>query len=450
MTTPRVSFRSWSLRFTDQTVDALRDVSLKLERGERVLVTGPSGGGKSTLVRAIAGLIDPVTVSESGVRSRSPESVAYVGQEPDEQILFPTIREEVAFVAETAVDSLDLVDARVTDALARAGVTNHPDTPTARLSGGEKQRVALATAMAARAGLIVLDEPTASLDEQSMAVVRESVTRVIRETSATLVLVEHHIELWKELATRMIVVADGRIVMDGPIDDLLETRHDELVDLGVWVPGRARTMSPLTVAPSAPLRLVARELVSTRRNGAPHIRIPSLSLRAGEAVAIVGANGSGKTATLRTLGGLVTPVAGVVEFSGAAQPPHQLSARVLARLAASVLQNPAYGFGNGTVADEAPALERAAVGLTASADRHPQSLSGGERRRLALAAALSREPDILFLDEPTFGQDARSWCTLRQRLRDYLAEGGSIVFASHDRLLVDSLANRVITIGSGE
>ena len=117
------------------------------------------------------------------------------------------------------------------------------------------------------------------------------------------------------------------------------------------------------------------------------------------------------------------------------------------KLASSVLQNPSYGFGNGTVGDEAPAHERAAVGLRGMDRRHPQSLSGGERRRLAIAAALSREPRILLLDEPSFGQDAHSWHDLLDRLRDYLDAGGSIVLASHDQLLVRSLAHRVIHLG---
>lgn len=433
--------------FNGADAEVLRGITLTIRAGERVLITGPSGGGKSTLVRAIAGLMDESAVSEFGKRTSRAQSVAYVGQEPDEQILFPTIREEVAFVAETAVADAAEADGRIREALDAAGVTNPIGTHTATLSGGEKQRVAIATAMAARPDLLVLDEPTASLDGISMETVRDAVHRVIDDSASALVIVEHRIKLWRKLVDRIIVVADGRIALDGPLDEVLITQRSALVALGVWVPGHSRATKPNSRQRGAKTVMSTRKLVVRRAEGARAFRIPALNLREGEAVAITGLNGAGKTTALRVLGGLLAPVSGVVDYPELDTQPHNLSSRNLVAVVSSVIQNPSYGFGNRTVADEAPAHERAAVGLRGMDRRHPQSLSGGERRRLAIATALARNPKILLLDEPSFGQDAHSWHDLLDRLRDFLDAGGAIVLASHDQLLVRSLAHRVIHLG---
>jgi energy-coupling factor transport system ATP-binding protein len=262
-----------------------------------------------------------------------------------------------------------------------------------------------------------------------------------------LIIVEHRIKLWRKLVDRIIVIADGRIALDGPLDEVLTTQRGALVALGVWVPGHSRATKPNTRQRGAQTVLSTRKLVVRRAEGAKSFRLPALNLREGEAVAITGLNGAGKTTALRVLGGLIAPHGGTVEYADQGIEPYRLPARTLVTFASSVLQNPSYGFGNGTVGDEAPAHERAAVGLRGMDRRHPQSLSGGERRRLAIAAALSRAPRILLLDEPSFGQDAHSWHDLLDRLRDYLDEGGSIVLASHDQLLVRSLAHRVIHLG---
>ena len=446
MTDGFIEFAEWSLTLPGSSEPILTDISLRIREGERVLITGPSGGGKSSLIRAIAGLHDESVCVTTGSLTRPKGAIGFVGQEPDEQILFPTIGEEVEFVAETTVSTPDKVRRRVGAALRATGISQSRRHPTASLAGGEKQRLALASALAGEPSFIVLDEPTASLDSVSTAVVVDAVTRVLESREATVVLVEHHIDVWRAVVDRIVVVANGRIVADGPIETVLTKQRSSLIAVGVWVPGHHELPTPTTPKHNAQPVLETKGLVTARSARARRVRVPDLTIHEGEVVALVGANGSGKSTVLRALGGLLDPTKGSVTYVGVDRAPHRLAPAELVDAVSSVLQNPAYGFTSERVDDEAPPHERAAVGLSGFDVRHPQSLSGGERRRLALAAALARHPRILFLDEPTFGQDANSWLDLIERLRDFLAGRGTIVVATHDANLVAALAHRVINL----
>lgn len=441
-----IEFDNWSITLAGAESPALSDVSLRIREGERVLITGPSGGGKSTLLRAIAGLHDSVSTTQSGRLTRFAPTVGFVGQEPDEQILFPTIGEEIEFVAETTVATAAKVRRRVGEALKASGITQSRRHPTASLSGGEKQRLAIASALAGKPSVIVMDEPTASLDRSSTALVVNSVVHVAHERRVAVVLVEHHIDVWHDFVDRLIVVADGRVVADGAIDDVLTKKRTTLIALGVWVPSHVTIPKPTTPKHNAGLVLSTHSLSGRRVARGGRITVPDFELSEGEVVAFVGDNGSGKSTALRLVGGLLAPEKGSVRYSWAATP-HRLTPAQLSAEVSSVLQNPAYGFGSGRVNDEAPSHERAAVGLRGLDNRHPQSLSGGERRRLGLASALARHPRILFLDEPSFGQDANSWLDLIERLRDFLGGRGAIIVATHDDKFIEAMAHRVIRIG---
>jgi energy-coupling factor transport system ATP-binding protein len=310
-------------------------------------------------------------------------------------------------------------------------------------------------------GLMLLDEPTANLDPHGVAEVRDAVAAMLGAHETTLVVVEHRVEVWLPLVTRVIVLGDGGVIADGAPHAVLRERGGELAAGGVWVPGaRPAWPAPPAVAPGAPL-LSARDLAVARIKGRPVAAGIDLDVRAGGALAITGPNGAGKSTLGLTLAGLLAPARGVVaasdSLSGDAGPaPIRWSSRSLLTRIGTVFQDPEHQLLGRTVRDELevgpralgldPAasaarvdelLERLRLGRLAAAN--PYTLSGGEKRRLTVAAALATAPRVLVLDEPTFGQDARTWSelvALLARLRD---EGSAIVTITHDRDVVDAL-----------
>ncbi|MFZ4505826.1 MAG: ATP-binding cassette domain-containing protein, partial [Microbacteriaceae bacterium] len=301
MSKRHLQFSDWSLTFPESATPALVGITLTVKRGERILITGPSGGGKSTLIRAIARLHDPSTVVTTGEFTNNVVTVGFVGQEPDEQILFPTIGEEVAFVAETAVPTARKVRGRVTEALHAVGIQSKRSQLTARLSGGEKQRLAIATALAGDPDIIVLDEPTASLDNESVSLVHSAVNDAVADRDRTLVIVEHHIGVWRDTVDRLVVVAGGRVIADGPIDRILATKKSALIAVGVWVPDHEWSTVPTAPRKNANAVLSAHNLSVRPSRRGKRITVPDFTLYEGEVVALVGANGSGKSTALRLL-----------------------------------------------------------------------------------------------------------------------------------------------------
>lgn len=441
-------FTDWSWTYVGDDSSAVRNITLTINPGERVLIAGPSGGGKSTLLRAIAGLLSDDSGTSRGDMSGPTVRVGYVGQEPDEQILFPTVREDIAFVAETRVGSIAEVAQVVRGALDTVGASALIDRSTTALSGGEKQRVGVAAGVAADADLLVFDEPTASLDPDNSVIVRDAISAAAHERGAGLVIVEHRLELWQDHIDRVVVVVEGGIVSDLSIADHLAALRSGQGALSLWTsPRTAHRERPAPDTSGNPV-VSSRGLVTSRAADAPRVRVPDIAVYAGQCIALMGPNGVGKTATLRALAGVRAPIEGQIAYADFPQRPHRISGRRRARFAASVLQNPSYSFLHATVADEAPAHVLGSLGLSRLDARNPHTLSGGERRRLGMAIALGGQPSVIFLDEPTFGQDPQSWRDVVAVLDDYLSAGGAVVMVTHDHELVRALADDVIELGS--
>ena len=466
-----VTARGWGWRHATRSAWAVEGLDLRIEPGERVLLLGASGAGKSTLIHALAGVLGGDDEGEQagellidGVSAENARGrVGLVLQDPDSQVVLARVGDDVAFGCENLGVPRDEIWRRVSESLDAVGLDLPLGHPTSELSGGQKQRLALAGVLAMRPGLLLLDEPTANLDPDGVIEVRDAVARVLERTEATLVVIEHRVDVWWKLVDRVIVLAPGgTLLADGRPDEVLARVGAALAGSGVWVPGRT---------PEAPARshrvggslLSAEQLAIGRAPGRALRAGIDLDIAGGTCLAITGPNGAGKSTLGLTLAGLLRPAAGRVlapALAGGLPPePIRWRSRELVTRIGTVFQDPEHQFVAGTVRDElavgarAVALPRheadARIGgllerlrLTHLAGANPFTLSGGEKRRLSVATVLVTRPRLLVLDEPTFGQDARTWRELVVFLAELLDEGSGVVAITHDTDFVAALADR--------
>ena len=477
----RVCARDWGWRHAGRKNAALSGVDLDIAPGERVLVLGPSGSGKSTLMGGLAGLLGGAeegeatgTLTVDGVAPAEARGrVGLLMQDPEAQVVLARVGDDVAFGMENLGVPREEIWPRVEESLAAVGLSVPLDHSTTELSGGQKQRLALASILAMGPGLLLLDEPTANLDPSGVAEVRGAVEAVVERTGATMVVVEHRVDVWASLVDRVIVVADGAIAADGPLNEVLEQQGDALRERGIWLPGDdvAVEVGPAPeVAPASsgttPIARVA-DLTIGYDKAAPVRSGIDLTIERGVSTCIVGANGAGKSTFALTLAGLLPPLEGTVEVQtsdGTRGDPHEWSSKQLLGRMSMVFQEPEYQFLASTVAEELAIGPRAAgmtddeiaplvdehleaLGLTTLARANPMTLSGGEKRRLSVATALISAPELLILDEPTFGQDRGTWLGLVRLLRAALARGVTLVSITHDPAFVAAMGQRVVDLG---
>ncbi|MGN6612676.1 MAG: ABC transporter ATP-binding protein [Angustibacter sp.] len=450
-----LTWRPWGRR--DRVLD---QVDLRLEPGERIVLAGPSGAGKSTLLRALAGRLS----ADDGELAGEVHVDGVTGlllQDPSAAVVADRVGRDTAFGPENLALPRDDIWARVEDSLRRSAFPYAADRRTAALSGGEGQRLALAGALALRPGLLLLDEPAAMLDASNAARVREAVLAVAERSGCTLVVVEHRMGPWLDHVDRLVVLGcDGGVVADGRPDRVLAERADQLETAGLWVDD-APPLVPHVVAtghPGGPL-LVGREV--TARPGTGRGRGPTavvgpfdVDVSRGVVTTVTGRSGAGKSTALGVLAGLAATTSGELLADADWAPrrerrPHRWRSRELAQRVAWLPQAPEHALVARTVHDEVLATSRAlgrpaaaterraqalleTLGLAQLVDTDPHHLSGGEQRRLGLAAALVHGPDVLLLDEPTVGQDRRTWSAVLKTVLHSVDDGAAVALATHD------------------
>ncbi|MEW6717363.1 MAG: ATP-binding cassette domain-containing protein [Chloroflexota bacterium] len=467
-----IHVRNLIVSYGDQT--ALQGVSFDVSRGECLVVTGPSGCGKSTLVRALTGLIPQalhatldgkVEVAGLDVTScptaESAQRVGVVFQDPRTQLFHLRVADEVAFGLHNLGLPLEEIAPRVEWALEAVGLSDLYEHNPACLSGGQIQRLAIASALAMRPQVLVLDEPTASLDVPGTSSVIDALERLRAEYGLTIVLIEHRLAEIRRLADRVLVLDRGQVVVQGDFETVLGD-HELLHRYGL----RRPTEEPLTpwdelLVPDGRSHgdmqpLLEFQHLSAGYNGHAAVLDLNLKLYPGESVALVGDNGAGKTTLALVAAGLIRPMSGRVLFDNKARPRPGLDIALLFQNPAdqlftdSVDEEVAFGPRNYRCFDpEWHGQTLASADLLTLRDRRPVSLSMGQQQRTTLAACLSLRPRLVILDEPTLGQD---WQHLQQ-LMEFLArlnrQGTAILLITHDYKLVYRYTQRVILLDTG-
>jgi energy-coupling factor transport system ATP-binding protein len=467
-----IHIRDLNVHYGD--IPALQDISLQVAPGECLLVTGPSGCGKSTLGRVLGGLIPhaipaqltgQVEVAGLSLQSHSiPEIAQKVGmvfQRPASQLFHLHVEDEVAFGPRNLGLEEEEVSQRVEWALQTTGLVPLRQARPSQLSGGQKQCLAIAAALAMRPQVLVLDEPTASLDVPNTRRVIDTLTNLRAEHGVTIILIEHRLAEAAQLANRVVIMEAGRIVASGPPQDVFADRalRERL--------GLRRPTEEPSISWSSLIRrngsgqpteqpLLSFEAVSAGFNGHAVIHEIDLQLYPGEFTALVGDNGAGKSTLAMVAAGLIKPQSGRLRFLDGVRPRPGLDVALLFQdpqeqlFTDSVDEEVAFGAENYDAFD--PDTHRRILqeaDLLELRQRRPQVLSVGQQQRTALASCLSLRPRLLILDEPTLGQD---WGHL-QRLMDYLRllnqMGTTILLISHDYKLVHHYAHRVILLKDG-
>lgn len=461
---------------------ALHNVTLHVPEGEFLLVTGPSGCGKSTLARALAGLIPHAIaarmtgqVSIDGADTMAlalPDLAPLAGivlQNPSSQLFHLSVAEEVAFGPRNLGLPEEQVQRRVDWALAATGLRSFGQRRPADLSGGEQQRVAIAAVLAMQPRILILDEPTASLDNQGARMVLATLRHLNRRQGMTIILVEHRLDAAMPIAHRLMIMDQGQIVASGAPQDLLQDRALRRT-YGLRRPAGSRKASGawrnvLTIEGSVHhnggRRLLQLQNVAAGYGREPVLHDVDLHIYAGEFAAVVGENGAGKSTLARVIAGLIRPAEGRVRFynSDGSRPGQPRPGRDVSLL----FQNPLDQLFTDSVNDELwfgphnfgrfdgqfheELLHQA--DLYTLRHRCPTHLSVGQQQRCVLASCLALQPRLLILDEPTLGQD---WAHLQQ-LMDFVQRlnerGMAILLISHDYKLVHRYARRVLLLEGG-
>lgn len=513
---PLLSVENFSFGYDSDQEPLLKELNLTIHQQETILFIGPSGSGKSSLSLCLNGLYP------EGVEGQANGEIFYNGtrlsdfkkgeinqeigvmfQDPESQFCMVTVENELAFTLENIKTPRKEMAGKIDGILRAVGLCEEKHRPIHELSGGKKQKVALASVLLLNPSLLILDEPTANLDPASRFELIELIYSLKKERAFALFIIEHQLDDWLHMVDRVIALSrNGNILLEGTPEDVFYSEADLLKAEGIHLPRIVETVLDLhdgkvdaTKRPLSEASLVAllREtgvtMTPSRKKNSPSdqrangvgevlslndvslsrgkqaiLKEMNLALSSGELIAIVGKNGAGKSTLLQGMSGLFKPKNGSRLLLN--KKYEEWSEREMRQVMGYVFQNPEHQLITDTVYDElafgmklngvdqnqieqnvTQLLQR--FHLTAHKWSNPFALSGGQKRRLSVATMLAETPRVLLFDEPTFGQDAQTTKELMNMIETFQHQGTAIVFVTHDMDLVDTYCEKVYVVGEG-
>ncbi|MFH1402782.1 MAG: energy-coupling factor transporter ATPase [Candidatus Altiarchaeota archaeon] len=446
-----VELRDVSYWYPGRDEPAVENLSLSIYRSEFILVSGSSGCGKSTFCRMLNGLVpkysggifkgmvmvDGMDVRSTGIRELS-RKVGMVFQDPENQFVMVDVENEIAFGLENQGADRGEIRERVAEVASQLGISNLTGRKTTELSGGEKQKVVLASILALKPSILVLDEPTSQLDPDSRRGFLKVISDLNKRYGMTIVLVEHSTEDVVEYVDRVFDLDGKRFTRPADVKPIEYPKPKS----------KTSNTKPCITASN----------LSKWYGGKQVLFGVSMQVNEGECVALVGKNGSGKTTLVKHFNGLFKPEEGSVLVYG--MDVSESSVEELARLVGYLPQNPSDSFFHETVEEEVEGTMRnfsvhgdalevlRRFGLEGHKNAYPRDISVGQRQRLAIASVTAHNPRILVLDEPTRGIDGKSLRTLVDVINVMRGEGRTIIFITQDEKLA-GIADRVLMMDNG-
>lgn len=450
---------------------ALHRVSLSLEKGRCVMVTGPSGAGKTSLCLAASGIlhheyggkkegsviVNGKNIADYQTLSDLARNIGVVFDDPEAQMIFTTVEEEILSALEHRGLSAEVIEERLASIMKITYLENLRDRSPHHLSGGQKQRVALAATLALGNDILILDEPTSELDEHATKRIADILSD-LKQQGKTILLVEHKYHQFRDIVDTLVIMEGGAITNAGTPEHVLRNERIRAMVLPDFSTIRRAVPPPQTDTP-----IISVQNLRHSYDDVEALSGISLTVQRGEFVAIVGENGSGKTTLVKHFNRLLTPTSGDVIING--KNTRDCSIATLAHDVGLVFQNPDHMFFADTVRDEisygvhnlgiennGTVIDAALrdAGLSGSSDLYPRWLSRGERQRLAIACVVAMQPGVIVLDEPTTGLDGNEARMVVEMLKDLQEKGHTILIITHNKEIARHCADRVILMENGK